>query len=113
MALVDRVASDLDTVFMNHDHFATWHTWNGIAFQCITDEETALKRKNNNVMDISWDNNTMETMIYVRKEDLPGRALPNEHIIFDNRPMRILQIQDDMGMYTILLVSNETKAVAL
>ena len=38
--------------------------------------------------------------------------LPNEHIIFDRKPMKILQVQEDMGMYTILLMANEPKAVA-
>lgn len=111
MALKDRIDADLTRVFMNHAHFAEWHTWNGIRFQCVTDNEVALKRKNNNVVDISWDNNTSEVLLYAPVEGFPGRVQPNEHVIFDNKPMKVLQVQDDMGMYTILLMSNDTRAV--
>ena len=90
---------------MNTQHFASTHTWNGIPFICVTDEESALKRKNNNVVDLSWDNNTREIMIYVPEEDFPGRAVPNEHGWFDNMDMRILQVNSDMGMLTIVLVA--------
>ena len=96
---------------MQMNHFASEHTWNGIPFICVTDEEAALKRKNNNVNDISWDNNTMETVVYVPKEDWPGRIVPNEHGFFDNRHMKILQIQDDMDFLTIVLNTVSPKAI--
>lgn len=112
MALKDRIADDLTRVFMQEDHFSEEHTWNGRRFMCVTDEEAALKRKNNNVNDISWDNNTSETLVYVPESKWPGRAEPNEHGYFDGRPVKILQAQNDMGMLAILLVSNITKAVA-
>lgn len=112
MALGDKIAADNRRVYMNRAQFASEHTWNGAAFCCVADEETALKRKNNNVVDVSWDNNTSETVIYVEKTVFPGLAQPNEHGFFDNRPMNILQVNEDMGMLTILLVSNDAKAVA-
>lgn len=111
MALKDRIESDNKRLFMNPGHFAEEHTWNGIPFTCVTDEDEALKRKNNNVVDISWDNNTRDVLIYVPEKDLPGRAQPNEHINFDNRPMKVLQVQNDMGMLAIMLVANIPKAV--
>lgn len=111
MALKDRIHDDIGRVFMNTNHFAEEHTWNGYPFKCVTDDETALKRKNNNVVDLSWDNNTTETVIYTPVEGFPGRVVPNEHVLFDRKPMKILQVQEDMGMYTILLVANESRAV--
>lgn len=111
MSLKDKIASDNRRVFMQMGHFAETHTWNGLPFTCVTDDEVALKRKNNNVVDLSWDNNTTETMVYTPVEGFPGRAIPNEHILFDRRPMKVLQVQEDMGMYSILLVSNDPKAV--
>lgn len=113
MALCDRIAEDVTRVYMNRGHFATEHTWNGKRFTCVVDEETALKRKNNNVVDLSWDNNTTETLIYTPVEGFPGRAMPNEHVLLDNRQMQVLQVQEDMGMYTILLLSRDPKAVRL
>lgn len=112
MSFKDRVAADRNRIFLRQDRFAENHTWNGITFNCVTDEETALKRKNNNVNDISWDNNTRETVVYVRDEDWPGRKVPNEHGFFDNRHMKIMQIQEDMGMLTIVLSTVSPKAVA-
>lgn len=112
MALKDRIADDLTRVFMQENHFCEIHAWNGIPFKCVTDEEAALKRKNNNVNDVSWDNNTSETLVYVPEKNWPGRAEPNEHGFFDRRPVKILQVQNDMGMLAILLVANMPKAVA-
>ena len=112
MSLKTRIEADRSRVFLRKDHFADDHTWNGITFNCVTDEEVALKRKNNNVNDISWDNNTRETVVYVREEDWPGRKVPNEHGFFDNRHMKIMQIQEDMGMLTIVLATVSPKAVA-
>lgn len=109
MSLKTRIALDRHRVFMQTNHFAEEHTWNGIPFTCVTDDEAALKRKNNNVNDISWDNNTVETLVYVPAEDWPGRRVPNEHGWFDNRHMKILQIQDDMDMLAILLTSVSPK----
>lgn len=113
MALKDRIALDNHRVFMNHEHFAEWHTWNGKRFQTVPDDEVALKRKNNNVVDISWDNNVVEEVVYVCQEDWPSdhAPMPNEHGYFDNKPMKILQAQNDCGMLTILLVSPTPKGV--
>lgn len=112
MSLKTRVEADRSRVFLRQDHFADWHTWNGIRFNCVTDDEAALKRKNNNVNDISWDNNTIDTLVYVREEDWPGRQIPNEHGFFDNKHMKVLQIQKDMGMLAIFLTSVSPKPVA-
>lgn len=114
MALKDRIARDRYRVYMNEGHFADQHTWNGRTFTCVTDDTVALKRKNNNVNDLSWDNNTMETMVYVPEESLPDThaPVPNEHIYFDGVLMKVLQVQNDMGMLGILLTVNSPKAVA-
>lgn len=111
MALKDKIRDDNLIVYQNKEQFASDHCWNGKPFVCVTDEETALKRKNNNVVDVSWDNNTVETVIYVRKCDFPGRAIPNEHGFFDDKQMKILQVNEDMGMLTILLTAYISKAV--
>ena len=112
MSLKTRVEADRSRVFIRMDHFGSEHTWNGIPFRCVMDDEMALKRKNNNVNDISWDNNTIDTTVYVRKEDWRGRRIPNAHGFFDHMHMKILQIQDDMDMLTIVLTTVSPKAVA-
>jgi len=112
MALKDRIDTDRARVFINPDHFATEHTWNGITFTCVVDEDVVMKRKNNNVNDINWDNNTIDTLIYCRKEDFPGRPVPNEFGYWDKAFMRVIQVQEDMGMYTIALSRKSPKQIA-
>lgn len=111
MSLLDKIAADNHRVYQRKDQYAEDHTWNGVVFTSVPDEETALKRKNNNVIDISWDNNTTETVLYVCREDFPGRAIPNEHGFLDRRPVKILQVDENMGMLTILFVAEDPKGV--
>ena len=101
-------------VFINAKHFATEHTWNGKKLLCVLEEDEALKRKNNNVNDISWDNNTIDTLFHVRNEDWPGRTppVPNEFGYFDNVHMKILQVTNNEGIYTICLSTNSPKQIA-
>lgn len=109
MALKDRIPRDNHHIFMNTGHFADTHTWNGIPFTCVMDDEEALKRKNNNVNDISWDNNTIDKLLYVPYDSLPGRAQPNEFVLLDNVQMRVLRKVDAMGMWEIHLTLAVTK----
>ena len=108
MALRDRIDADINRVFMQHDHFAEWHSWNGVRIQCVTDEEEALKRKNNNVNDISWQWNTRDVLVYTPVEGFPGKPEPNTHILWDHKPMRIVQFSEDFGMYAIVIASFDT-----
>lgn len=112
MALKDRIFEDVRRVFMNHGQFAEKHLYNGVEIECVVDEHEALKRKNNNVVDVAWDNNTREILIYVPVEGFPAvRPIPNAQVIFDRRQMRILQVNEDMGMYSILLATNESRSM--
>lgn len=107
MAFKDRIAADIEKVFINLEHFAETHTINGVPFECVVDEEEALKRKNNNVNDISWDNNTRDILIYTPVKEFPMKPVPNATVLFDNKSMRILQVNEDKGMYSIMLVAKE------
>lgn len=107
MALKDRIAEDIDRIFMQTDHFAEIHHWNGIAITCVPDDEDSLKRKNNNVNDISWDNNTRQILIHTPLATFPGgrEPEPNTHIMFDKRPMKVLDVQHNMGLLDIMLIA--------
>ena len=85
MALKDRITEDINRVFLQMDHFAETHYWNGEEITCVPDEEEALKRKNNNVNDISWDPNTRKILIHVKESEFPGGEAPepNTHVFFD------------------------------
>lgn len=105
MALKDRIASDIDRVFMQMNHFAETHYWNGQPIICIPDEEDALKRKNNNVNDISWDNNTRDILIHTPLKDFPGgrEPEPNTTVMFDKRSMVISHVVHNMGVLGIYM----------
>ena len=111
MALKDRIADDINRVFLQMDHFAETHFWNDEEITCVPDEEEALKRKNNNVNDISWDSNTRKILIHVKEADFPGGEPPepNTHIFFDRKPMRVLDVDINMGMLDILLESRDPR----
>ena len=90
---------------MRMDHFAEIHYWNGCEITCVPDEEEALKRKNNNVNDISWDNNTRQILIHTPLSTFPGgrEPEPNTQVMFDNRPMTVLEVDHNMGVLGIHL----------
>lgn len=113
MALKDRIASDINRVFMQKNHFAETHYWNGHEIICVPDEEEALKRKNNNVNDISWDNNIRDILIHTPLLGFPGNREPepNTHVFLDNRSMKVLDVQHNMGMLDIRLTAADPREV--
>lgn len=113
MSLAERILDDIDRVFLQMDHFAETHYWNGTAIICVPDEEEALKRKNNNVNDISWDSNTRKILIHVNESKFPGSEPPepNTHVMFDRRPMRVIDVNINKGMLDILLEARDPREV--
>lgn len=96
---------------MRMDHFAETHYWNGIPITCIPDEEESLKRKNNNVNDISWDNNMRQLLIHTPLDTFPGgrEPEPNTQVMFDNKPMTILEVVHNMGVLGIYLIARDPR----
>ena len=106
MSLRDRIGRDIHQCFMRQDHFGETHYWNGLPIICVPDEEEALKRKNNNVNDISWDNNTRSILIHVPLDQFEnGEPDPNTHIMFDDRAMKVLEVDHNIGMLDIVLAA--------
>lgn len=119
MSLKDRIYKDVTRVFLHrnrsgeHDQFGETHYWNGIKIECVPDEEEAIKRKNNNVNDISWDNNIRNILIHTPLAEFPGgrEPEPNTHVIFDERSMKVLNVDTNMGMLDIMLVALDPREV--
>lgn len=111
MALKDRIANDISRCFMREDHFAETHYWNGFPIICVPDEEEALKRKNNNVNDISWDNNIRDVLLHTPLDTFPGGVAPepNTHVILDKKQMTILSVDINMGMLGIYLTARDPR----
>lgn len=94
MPLKDRISRDNKKIFMNHDHFARVHTWNGEKFTCVQDDT-----KSNGIQF----GKATEIIIFVEDKNLPCRAQPDEFIIFDDVQMRITNVIDAKGMKEIHL----------
>ena len=95
MALKDRIARDNKNIFMNQDHFAETHTWNGHPFTCVLDDI-------NNNKKIQF-NNSQEKIIFVPNNSLPARAEPDTTVIFDGVQMRVMDVIDAIGIKEIHL----------
>ena len=111
MALKDRIAKDIFRTFMQTDQFAEYHYWNGFEIICVPDEEEALKRKNNNVNDISWDNNMRDIVIHTPLATFPGgrQPEPNTQVMFDTRSMWVRNVGHNMGMLDISLTARDPR----
>lgn len=111
MPLKDRIHRDISRCFMRTDQFSEKHYWNGAEITCVTDEEEALKRKNNNVNDISWDNNTRSLLIHTPLEGFPGgrEPEPNTQVMFDSRSMKVLEVSHNMGVLGIVLTAPDSR----
>jgi hypothetical protein len=94
MALKDRINRDNRNIFMNLDHVAEVHTWNGVQFTCVPDD---IKSKHIHFNDMT------NKVIFVPTDSLPGRAKPNEFIILDDVEMRVINVIDADGMKEIHL----------
>lgn len=110
MAFKDRISRDISVVFMNQGQFGETHYWDGFPIQCVPDEEEALKRKNNNVNDVSWDNNIRNILLHTPLSGFPGgEPTPNSQHILDNRAYKILSVDCDCGMLEIMLAALESR----
>lgn len=112
MSLKERVHCDVGRVFMNPAHFCEEHVLNDVTIPCVMSNDIALKRKNNNVVDLAWDANTTELLFYTPVAGYPnGAPIPNAEVYFDGKPMTLLQFSEDEGLYEILLVSRDARTV--
>ena len=111
MSLKDRIALDNHRIFIRMDQFGEEHFWNGKHIDCVTDEVGALKRKNNNVNDISWDNNIREIVVFTPLDTFPGgrEPEPNTQVMFDRRTMWVLSCDNHIGMLTIRLTARDPR----
>lgn len=105
MSLKDRMTQDIWRVYMNQKQFAELHQWGDQTITCVIDNETAWKRKNNNVVDISYDPNTNDLMLFVPKSEFAEDRIPEpqHEILFDRNLYNILSVDDNAGMLGIML----------
>jgi hypothetical protein len=111
MSLRDRLEGDIQRVFINLSQFGETHMWNDTEIRCVLDSDTALKRKNNNVVDISWDFSSEEIVLYAEATAFPQRPRPQQTVMLDRNQWTVLQVGEDEGMLNVLLARKAGKMV--
>lgn len=105
MSLKGRIADDISRIFMQADHFAETHYWNGQPIICVPDEELSTKKSSADSREVSWAANGRSLLIHTPLESFPGGAEPeiNSQIVFDRKQMRVVNVEHNMGMLGIML----------
>lgn len=112
MSLKDRIGADISRVFVNMAQFGEEHYWNGVKIYTVPDEEEALKRKKLDANEIGWDATTRTIMLHVALEGFPGgEPEPNTQVILDRKPMRVIDVNNNLGMLDIVLTSADAREV--
>lgn len=108
MSLKDRIADD-NARLMNTGQFGEKHQWNDTEITCVLDSETALKRKNNNVVDVAWDFSSEEIVVIAPASAFDKKPMPQQRVLLDKNFWIVLQVGDDEGMLNILLARKVAK----
>lgn len=113
MPLQDRLEADARRILESTEQFATEHLWDRRPIICVVDNHTALKRKNNNVIDISWDNDSEEILLYVHESQFKGMSRPRSQqtVLFDKTIMTVSQVSLDEGVYEMILTTRKARDV--
>lgn len=98
----DIIAQDMN-IFMNSNEFAEPHIINGRTFNIVIDNDHLQERSKKEYDGIS----VGELLYFVAVNEYGNPPAVDEYQAFDNRPMRVFDVREDMGMYEIILKRNE------
>lgn len=102
MNFKDRIAADIEKVFLNNKHFGRTVDVNGKVMK-VTIDEDALKERNL-AMIKSGKLNVDDVLFYCNKTEFDsGIPRVENRMLFDGADYRISSVKDDMGMLTITL----------
>lgn len=102
MNFKERVAADIDKVFLNVNHFGDLVTIGGKEI-AVTIDEDALKERNL-AMIKEGKLHVDDILFYCNKEEFNNRAPKVEsRIPFNDAEYMVTSVKDDMGMLTITL----------
>jgi hypothetical protein len=96
-----QIAADTAT-FLNLDEFADSHEIDGRIITVLVDEEELQTRKSSssNPTDGIYD---AVLLFYAKKADFPERPVIGKPMQFDDRTLKVADVQEDAVMYTITL----------
>lgn len=103
----DILRADIDTVFMNTDEFAGFHTVNGKKMAVTIDNneliERAKKAKSN--MDGIY---VKTTLIYVKAKDFGPLPAVSSLLNLDGKIFKVMDAMNEDGLYSIHLEANRS-----
>lgn len=99
----DYLDADLD-VFFNADEFAEKHEIDGIKIPIIIDNDL-LREQQSKLTDPSGFI-VADLLFHAKKSCFARRPEPGNLLMFDGKPRRIADVQEDGGVYTITLAVN-------
>lgn len=101
--LKDYIYNDLD-VFFDADEFAEEHEIDGVRMPIIIDNDL-LKEQQSKLTDPSGFI-VADLLFHAKKSCFARRPEPGNLLMFDGKPRRIADVQEDGGVYTITLAVN-------
>lgn len=94
----DYLAKDAD-IFFNSNEFGEWHNIDGADKLIIIDQDLLEHRK------IKYAEGTYsgDLLFYIKKSDLDERPLEDSVMRYDDEPMKVSKVQEDIDTYIITL----------
>lgn len=93
----DAVKADIRNTFINTSEFGEWHDIDGKAVAVMLDIDRLNERRDKAGLSAE------EIYFYVASSDLPRRPVPENIMMFDRRPFRIVECPENDGVYEIVL----------
>lgn len=101
MDFKDRIAADINKVFLNAKHFGEEVKIQG-KYMTVTVDEDALKERNLAIIK-EGKLHVDDILFYCNVEDFENKPRVEKRMTFDNKDYKITSVKDDMGMLTITL----------
>lgn len=108
MAFKDALQDDLDNVFFNQEEFAELHSYKGNDIPVVVDDEKLTEMKLRSKEDHSDGLFSASKLIYVKESDVESEPFSGEYVEFDGKDYYIESVQNQNGIYTIILGANES-----
>lgn len=108
MTFREMVQKDIKNVFLNPKEFGETHVIDGKEMTIIIDDNELLERKKGKTIAIAEGLHTRQLLIYVSIEDFGEEPLIGRLLELDGNDYTVLDVTNEMGMYTITLEVNES-----
>jgi hypothetical protein len=100
MTFKEDIENDISEVFLDSDEFGNTHSFNGVDYTVIVDNDLLDQKKIANA-----DLYQAEILIHISAADI-DKPSPEQYVTFDSVDYKVLEANENDGMYTIILYRN-------